>query len=257
LEHLIKEIGAFAGLIAFLGLAVLALLAFSQARDIRRLREWAGSAPERDAERKESTSEAAAQRAEEIRRLEEARDSERRASELRDRRRQRREAGLPELTRTERLQERLEDARHRLSDPRYLAAAIVVFVLIAGGVAFAAIHGFGGGGGTAAHGRKAASLNPGDIEVTVLNGTAVSGLAARYGDKVERKGFKLGAITNSSASFAASVVMYEHGRAREAHKVGKALGIARLEPITPEISSVSAGAPVSVVVGQDNASSAG
>ena len=71
--ELIKEIGAFAGLVAFLGLAVLALLSFAQGRDLRRLREWAGSAPERDAERKESTSAAAAEQAEEMRRLEEAR----------------------------------------------------------------------------------------------------------------------------------------------------------------------------------------
>ena len=35
----IKEVGAFAGLAAFLGLAVLALLYFAQARDVRRLRE--------------------------------------------------------------------------------------------------------------------------------------------------------------------------------------------------------------------------
>ena len=49
---------------------------------------------------------------------------------------------------------------------------------------------------------SAGALKPGEIEVTVLNGTAVPGLAASYGDKVERKGFKLGAVTNSSASFA-------------------------------------------------------
>ena len=68
--ELIKEIGAFAGLVAFLGLAVLALLSFTQGRDLRRLREWAGSAPERDTERKETTSAAAAQKADEMRRLE-------------------------------------------------------------------------------------------------------------------------------------------------------------------------------------------
>ena len=67
------EIGSFAGLAAFFGLAVLILVSFTQGRDIRRLREWAGSSPERDADRKESTSAAAAQRAEELRRLEEAR----------------------------------------------------------------------------------------------------------------------------------------------------------------------------------------
>ena len=104
--ELIEEIGAFAGLAAFLGLAVLALLSFTQGRDIRRLREWAGSAPERDAERKESTSAVAAQRAEELRELEEARTAEHAAVELREERRHRREAGLPELTRRERLRER-------------------------------------------------------------------------------------------------------------------------------------------------------
>ena len=58
---MIEQIGAFAGLAAFLGPGLLALLSFTHGRDIRRLREWAGSAPERDAERKESTSAIAAQ----------------------------------------------------------------------------------------------------------------------------------------------------------------------------------------------------
>src|SRR5918912_1571983 len=49
--HVIQEIGAYAGLAAMVGLAVLSALYFSQARDIKRLREWAGRAPERAAER--------------------------------------------------------------------------------------------------------------------------------------------------------------------------------------------------------------
>src|SRR5665811_1993355 len=87
--ELIKEIGAFAGLVAFLGLAVLAMLSFAQGRDLRRLREWAGSAPERDAERKETTSAAAAERATEMRKLEAARDAEGSATDLREQRRER------------------------------------------------------------------------------------------------------------------------------------------------------------------------
>jgi hypothetical protein len=47
---LIQEIGSYAGFAAVVGLAVLSALYFSQARDIRRLRDWAGRAPERDAE---------------------------------------------------------------------------------------------------------------------------------------------------------------------------------------------------------------
>src|SRR5215207_6140064 len=46
----IEQIGSYAGFAAVLGLAVLSALYFSQARDVKRLREWAGRAPERDAE---------------------------------------------------------------------------------------------------------------------------------------------------------------------------------------------------------------
>ena len=46
----IQEVGSYAGFAAVVGLAVLAALFFSQARDLRRLREWAGRAPERAAE---------------------------------------------------------------------------------------------------------------------------------------------------------------------------------------------------------------
>jgi LytR cell envelope-related transcriptional attenuator len=266
--ELIKEIGSFAGLVAFLGLAVLALLSFAQGRDIRRLREWAGSAPERDAERKESTSAAAQQRAEEMRKLEEAREAERRAADQREHRRERREAGLPELSRAERLRERFSRGDRvggggigsRLGQPRYLAAIFAVLVLAAGGVAYAALHGSGGSGGAGGKdGKHAAShaVKASEIEVSVLNGTAVPGLAATFGDKVEKHGFQLGAVTNSSSSFAESVVMFERGKGAEAHRVAAALEIPRVKPITPEISSVAAGAPVAVVVGQDNASSAG
>ncbi len=43
----VKTYGAYAGFAAILGLAVLSLLYFSQARELRRLRDWAGRAPER------------------------------------------------------------------------------------------------------------------------------------------------------------------------------------------------------------------
>src|SRR3954452_19042980 len=46
----LKTVGALAGLAAIPGLAVLSLLYFRQAREVQRLREWAGRAPERAAE---------------------------------------------------------------------------------------------------------------------------------------------------------------------------------------------------------------
>ena len=260
--ELIKEIGAFAGLVAFLGLAVLALLSFAQGRDIRRLREWAGSAPERDAERKETTSVAAAERAEEMRKLEQARDAERQAADLREHRRERREAGLPELTRSERLRERFSGGGgggvgSRLGEPRYLIAIFVVLVLVVGGVGYAVLQ--GGDDEAGGKGGKGAShlVKPSEIEVTVLNGTAVEGLAGTYGDMVERKGFQLGAVTNSRSSFTDSIVMFKPAAGSEAHRVATALEISRVRPMTAEIASLSAGAPVAVVIGEDNASTAG
>ncbi|MCP9491642.1 MAG: LytR C-terminal domain-containing protein [Solirubrobacteraceae bacterium MAG38_C4-C5] len=48
--ELIDDVGAYAGIAAIVGLAVLSLLYFTQAREVKRLREWAGRAPDRDAE---------------------------------------------------------------------------------------------------------------------------------------------------------------------------------------------------------------
>jgi len=45
-----EQYGAYAGIAAVFGLGVLSLLYFAQAREVKRLREWAGRAPERAAE---------------------------------------------------------------------------------------------------------------------------------------------------------------------------------------------------------------
>lgn len=255
--QLLEQIGAFAGLAAFIGLALLAMLAFSQARDIRRLREWAGSAPERDAERKESTSVVAAKRAEELRELEESKTAERDALDHREERRRRRDAGLPELTRRERLREAFAGFGSRLAEPRYLVAIFVVVILVAGGAIYVVTQDSSDADGKGGQAKTAKALKPGEIEVTVLNGTAVPGLAATYGDKVERKGFQLGAVTNSATSFTNSVVMFKRGHAPEARRVASVLGISDVRLMSAEIESVSGSAPVSVIVGEDNAQTSG
>ena len=62
---LIEKIGPFVGLAAFVALAVLAFLLFQQSRDLRRLREWAGRAPERAKEAADASLAAAELRGEE------------------------------------------------------------------------------------------------------------------------------------------------------------------------------------------------
>lgn len=254
---MIEQIGAFAGLASFLGLGILALLSFTQGRDIRRLREWAGSAPERDAERKETTSTIAAQRAEELRQLEEARTAEHEAVSKREERRRRREEGLPEVSRGERLREGFAGFGERLAEPRWLVAIFVVMVLVAGGVAYTLVNGSDDGGGKKGKKQVAAQIKPGDIEVAVLNGTSTAGLAASFGDKVENKGFELGAVSNTEAPFETSVVMFERGHKPEATKVGKQLQITKMQLMSNEVETASEGAKVAVVVGEDNAEAAG
>ncbi len=257
--RLIEQIGSFAGLAAFLGLGVLALLNFAHGRDIRRLRDWAGSAPERDAERKETTSTIAAQRAEELRALEQSRTAEHSAVSRREERRRRREAGEPEVTRRERMRESFSGLGERLAEPKALIAIFVVMLVIVGGVGYAVLSGSaesGDGGGKNSK-EAAAKTTPAEIEVAVLNGTATPELAATYGNKVERKGFKLGEITNSATSFEESVVMFTRGHKTEAKKVAKQLGIDKLQLMNAEIEAVSGNANVSVIVGEDNATAAG
>jgi hypothetical protein len=264
LLHTVERIGSFAGLASFLGLALYALLLFAHGRDIRRLRDWAGSAPEREADRMAQTQTIAAQRAEELRELEESRTAEHDAIEMRETRRQRREEGLPELTRGERFRERFSGFGESLSRPALLIVLFVVFVLVVGGVAYAVLNSGGsssnGGAKTGSRGdqkgkttAKAKAIQPSEIEVAVLNGTASEGLAATWGGKVEEQGFELGAVTNTESEFEDSVVMFKPGREPEAKVVAKRLSISKVQPMISEVAEVSGGANVSVVVGEDNA----
>lgn len=266
MEQLVKDIGAYAGLAAFLGLAVLSLLYFSQARDVRRLRDWAGRAPERDAEEIESTSDLAAERAEEIRRLEEERRGreeaarvENEANAKRDQRRQRREAGLPETTRRERLREWLSGlgAGHR-PEPRYIALVVGAVIVLGAGATVAASQLIGDDGGNSGSGNKV--LKPGQVQVDVLNGTnpPVNGLAGLVSDKLESSGYHTGRVTDTSQGFETSVVMYKRGYAPEARMIARKLQIDKTSLLNGEIrSDANSGNPVAVVMGQDKAGFSG
>src|SRR6478752_3336388 len=53
----VEKYGAYVGIAAFFGLAILSLLYFAQAREVKRLREWAGRAPERAMELEQAVAE--------------------------------------------------------------------------------------------------------------------------------------------------------------------------------------------------------
>ena len=252
--ELIETIGDFAGLAAFIGLGILALLFFAQSRDLRRLREWAGAAPERDADLVETTTGIAEQRSEELQRLqdeqrrrEEAVAAERAANDLRERRRDRRERGLPEQTRWERIRERVTG--HSTGDGfgRRAAVIVIAIVVIAVGVAAVATDFFSGSD----DGGSKSVLDPSSIQVAVLNGTDVEGLAGRFGDQIDERGYSLGAITNSPMTFEQSVVMFRPGFKPEAQRVARELNIREVRPMGNAIAEAGASAKIAVIVGED------
>ena len=77
MTDLIDRIGPYLGIAAFLGLAILAFLIIQQAREVRRLREWAGRAPERKEEAADAVAAAAEARGEQAAPDEEAPPQER------------------------------------------------------------------------------------------------------------------------------------------------------------------------------------
>jgi hypothetical protein len=102
-------------------------------------------------------------------------------------------------------------------------------------------------------GPKPGAVVPGDVEVAVLNGTSVPGLAAKVGDDVRVNGFQLGAVTNSSHQFDQTVVMYEPGQERAAKKVANDLGVKPVQPINRQTERAADGADVVVIAGADRA----
>jgi len=262
--ELLKEVGAFAGFAAFLGLAVLSLLYFAQARDVRRLRENAEflvEGPEDDdgertaapvptastvtsREPKRAAREAAAAApndAEAFRRAELARQ----AAERRQRFERRRTTdGRPG-----------EGLGSRIPQGSSLAVIIIGGLILVGGIAFAGIQLLGSDETTTPKGGKGtAACPPSETKVAVFNGTAVSGLAGQSAKLLRDRNYKVGPTTNSESEYASSVIMFDGKDAQAcATEVGGVVGIANVEPINAEIQGLSEAAPVAVVLGQDKA----
>ena len=238
---LVERVGAYAGLAAFLGLAILALLYFSQARDVRRLREWAGRAPERAAETGAPQHYLPPTAIEEV--------SKRQRKPLRER------------------------VRHiHVPQARYLAlvAGGVVILVGAGLAAFQLVgddgqagssgqatkrQASGGGGGGDGGGKStpaAANIRPSDVTVAVLNGTTIAGLASQVGEEATADGFTLGTVTNAArTNQTRSQVLYRKGQKAAADLVGNRLGI-HSEAAVDALSAELAGSfDVVVLVGAD------
>jgi LytR cell envelope-related transcriptional attenuator len=270
MSSLLKEVGALAGLASFLGLALLALLYFAQARDIRRLRENAsflvegGNADGESVEPAERAATAVAtttkepekaaaaaaatapNEAEAFRRAELARQ----AAERRQRFEQRRRGGP-------------NGGRGRpawLSEPASIAVIVVGGILLLAGVAFGVTRIVGGSSEstTPAAGKNKGPCPPGQTKVAVLNGTATPGLAAQSAGQLKQQQYKVGPVGNTSTPFTTSVVMFDPTDGKEcAPIVGQLVGIQKTQPMNNEVRQAAEGDPVAVVLGDDKAGASG
>jgi len=234
----IQTVGGYAGIISLLAAVVLAMLVFSQARDLRRLREWAGGAPERDAEVREVSELVAEERSEELKVL----------AEREERRMER--TGLVEGSFWE-----------RLGRTGRILAIIAAVLVLGAGAAYAGTTllggddtggGAGGGGNTKQAGGD--SNQPADIRVAVLNGTggAEVGLAQDYATVLEDEGFRMGAVTDATDTFTSSVVMYTPGNEAAAKRVGRTVDIDATEPIISEVEDITTGAMAVAIIGTNH-----
>jgi LytR cell envelope-related transcriptional attenuator len=237
LQEIVQALGAAAGFANLVGLAVLSALYVSHAREMKRLREWAGRAPERSAlgaaavpGPTSSPEGPIAARA------------------------------VPEQSVTA--------PRRRSVGTRSVAAAGVGLLVLGGAAAYGVtrLTGDDGAGNTANaqannHNgvagkprRRSAAVKPGNVTVAVLNGTTVPGLAAALRDRLGAAGWKEGMIDDfSDQQLAESVVQYAPGHQAEAKAVGRTIGITRREPVTADSRVLAGDAAVIVIAGADKA----
>jgi LytR cell envelope-related transcriptional attenuator len=264
MSSLLKEVGAIAGLASFLGLALLALLYFAQARDVRRLRDQASFLVEGGSEDGESVAPAeraatavasttkepekaaaaaaatAPNEAEAFRRAELARQAAQRRQRFEQRRR--------------------SPGRERpgwMSEPASLAVIVVGAILLVAGVAFGVTRITGGSSdSTTADGasKSKGPCPPGRTKVSVLNGTATPGLAASSAGQLKQAQYKVGPVGNTSTPFTTSVVMFDPTDGKVcAPIIGQVVGIQKTQPMSNEVRQAAEGDPVAVVLGDDKA----
>ena len=246
---LIEDIGPILGIVAFLGFAILALLIVLQAREVRRLREWAGRAPERAAEADDMTQAAAEERGE----------------------------AEPEPGRIQRARDRVAGAfgprwaeldRRSPIDPRWflalIAAGIIAAAVLTSGFGLVGGDDEGGGGGKRGGGGKAekppavAVLNATQVEDAVPAVPAVAGLADAVANQVvEPAGFDVAEKGDAPAGAEQTVIMFEPEAEADAEELAREvepdLGATEVEPMTEEVRAVAGKADIALVIGQDDA----
>jgi hypothetical protein len=259
LLEIVQEIGAAAGFAAAVGLAVLSALHFSQARDLKRLREWASRAPERSGRGLTAVPGRAAGVPPPV----DPQPARRTASPQRPITRAAASRAVPQQTVI--IPPRRSQPWYGRIGARYVAVALVGLLVLGGAAAYGVTQLTGGdnSGNAQANNdngspnkpkRNGAAIKPGNVTVAVLNGTTVPGLAATLRDQIAAAGFKKGTINVfSDQQLAESVVQYAPGHQAEAKAVSRRVGISQREPVTANSRALAGDATVIVIAGADKA----
>jgi hypothetical protein len=240
LLEIVQEVGAAAGVAAVVGLGVLSALYFSQAREVKRLREWAGRAPERSGRGVTALPGRAAGVPSPAHPQTAATASGAPASRA-----------VPEQTVT--IPPRRSQPRYSRIGTRYVAVGLLV---LGGAAAYGVtqLTGDDGGDNSNKPKRNGAAVEPGNVTVAVLNGTTVPGLAAMLSDQIAAAGFKKGTINDySDKQLAESVVQYAPGHQAAAKAVSRMVGIGQRAPATDDSRALAGDATVIVIAGTDKA----
>jgi hypothetical protein len=138
----------------------------------------------------------------------------------------------------------------RLTRPRVLAS-IALSTVVLGVAAVVGSEHLLNGPSNGGHTRKPGAIDPSQVNVTALNGTAIPGLAAKVGDDVESNGFHLIGTDTTSGQIQQTVVRYAPGEQVPAEKVAHALGVKPVQPIDSATRRLAPDADVVVIAGQD------
>jgi hypothetical protein len=287
LLEIVQEIGAAAGLAAVVGLAVLSALYFSQARDVKRLREWAGRAPERSGPgvtavpgraagvpppaqpQTAATASGAPASLSGPRPATPAGASgpppvapqpvRRTPSPQRPITRPAASRAVPQQTVT--IPSRRSQPWYSRIGTGYVAVALVGLLVLGGAAVYGVtrLTGDENSGNAQANNdskpkRNGAAVKPGNVTVAVLNGTTVPGLAAMLSDQIAAAAFKKGTINDySDKQLAESVVQYAPGHQAAAKAVSRMVGIGQRAPATDDSRALAGDATVIVIAGADKA----
>jgi hypothetical protein len=264
MSDLLKEVGAVAGLASFLGLALLALLYFAQARDVRRLRDQAsflveGAENGESIDPAERTATAVASTTHEPEKAAAAAAATA-PNEVEAFRRA--ELARQAAQRRQRFEQRRRPAGGRerpgwLSEPLSLAVIVVGAILLLAGIAFGVTRITGGSSdsATSSAGKKTKGpCPPSQTKVAVLNGTATPGLAASSASQLKQAQYKVGPVGNTSTPFTTSVVMLDPTADPQCGPtIGDIVSIQKTQSMSNEVRTAAEGDPVAVVLGDDKA----